>query len=88
MDLNGERLRGAQHFKQERQFAKAGGNLVAEQGGFIASITSRSERGWPSAVRICELLFGCAPIHSSAIGRLSGLAMPYSSVKAVWLPQA
>ena len=35
MDLNRERLSGAQHFKQERQLTKAGGNLVAEQGGFI-----------------------------------------------------
>lgn len=35
MDLNGERLRGAQHFKQERQLTVALRHFFAEQGGFI-----------------------------------------------------
>ena len=35
MDLNGEGLRGAQHFKQERQFTEALRHFVAEQGGFV-----------------------------------------------------
>ena len=36
MNLNGERLGGAEHFKQERQFAETLCNLVAEQGGLVA----------------------------------------------------
>ena len=46
VNLNRERLGGAQHFKQERQFTKTLGNFGAKQGRFIAvdCIAQRTRR--------------------------------------------
>ena len=50
--------------------------FFTEDGVYRLQPRENHERGLPLASRICELLFGCAPIHSSAIGRLLALAMP------------